>query len=146
MTSGTGTPEDPIVIEDWTLYYGWGIWRTAAHYGGPFDGPPSTPMATGSVEGVLNFARTIPRTKRDPRPLLAHRQPDGTWRAKHFVDTDGNIATISPNATDDDREKQRDRYDECHAGTRRWYKPEFGGHDYYPHTIEVGDKGYPEQP
>lgn len=146
MTSGTGTPDDPIVIEDWTFYYGWGLWRTAALYGGPFDGPPSTPTATGSIEGLLNFARSIRRTKRDARPLLAHRQADGSWRAMHFIDSDGNVAEISPHATDDEREKQRDRYDQCHAGTRKWTTSDVSDLEYHPNTIEVGDKGYPEQP
>jgi hypothetical protein len=143
MTIGTGTLEDPLEVVDWSGFYGWGIWRTGAHYGGPFEGPPSTPLVTGTFEGVVNYAfHSIPRKRGDARPLLAKLLPDGSWHAMHFIDADGGPVPISPDATEEQRERQRDRYDRCHAGIQRWYKTELTTPEYYPHTVEVGDKGY----
>src|SRR4051812_22493294 len=115
MTIGAGTPDDPIVVVDWSGFYGWGIWRTARHYGAK----DSTPLATGTYEGVTRYAwRVLFSTgKREPRALLAHLE-NGRWRARSFIACDGTITQISPDSTPEAREKQRNRYDRCHYDGR----------------------------
>jgi hypothetical protein len=118
MTIGTGTPDDPIIVVDWSGFYDWGIWRTARHYGTK----NSDLLATGSLDGVVNFAhRSIKRTsKGEKRAMLAHWE-NGRWRAKDFIDHDECIQPISPGSTPDAREKQRDRYDRCHYNGASWW-------------------------
>jgi hypothetical protein len=140
MTIGTGTPQDPIIVVDWSGFYGWGIWRTARHYGAK----DSDPLATGSLDGVVGFAyRSLkPTSKGWKRPLLAHWE-NGRWRAKHFIDHHGSMTPISPNSTPDAREKQRDRYDRCHYNGTPWWdgSPDPPEHEVHPRTIPVDDKG-----
>jgi hypothetical protein len=98
MTIGTGTPDDPIIVVDWSGFYDWGIWRTARHCGTK----NSDPLATGSLDGVVNFAhRSIKRTSKvEKRPMLAHWE-NGRWRAKDFIEHDECIQPISPGSTPD---------------------------------------------
>src|SRR5215203_7317315 len=94
MTTGTGSEDDPIEIVDWTSFYGWGVWRTARHYGAK----DSNPVATGSYEGITNYVyQNLLPTRNGPRPMLAHLE-NGRWRAKSFVHHDGMITPISPDS------------------------------------------------
>jgi hypothetical protein len=121
------------------------LYRTGPHWGQSVEGtPPSKPLVTGPFDGLVTWANHNLQPIRRPRPFLVQLRPDGTWRSWGFINPDGTSEPVSPQSSDEARERQRDRYDRAHYGYGHW-DYDLSDHERYPNTVEVNEQGE-EQP